>query len=219
MIRNLHLLDALNNFLAYLGFALMLLALLALFPPGGGLALATTGVTAGAVTTEAAVHAAALGTLGVVLMTAASGGDAGGRGENSGDRDQGPAQSDRGSIDETEKPFSPKERRIAETLQSEGKNVKALKESAVDGVKTPDALVDGVPTEFKTLQPGAAPNAVKNTLNTAKKQSRDAVVDARGSGLDEGGAREGMGKFLRNNPPGRMSSIRIIGDGFDIKWP
>ncbi|MER6141632.1 PrsW family intramembrane metalloprotease [Streptomyces sparsogenes] len=74
VIRNLHLLDALNNFLAYLGFALMLLALLALFPPGGGLALATTGVTAGAVTTEAAIHAAALGTLGVVLMTAASGG-------------------------------------------------------------------------------------------------------------------------------------------------
>lgn len=77
VIRNLHLLDALNNFLAYLGFALMLLALLALFPPGGGLALATTGVTAGVITTEAAVHAAALGTLGVVLMAAAADGSGG----------------------------------------------------------------------------------------------------------------------------------------------
>ncbi|MDW6059738.1 PrsW family intramembrane metalloprotease [Streptomyces sp. FXJ1.4098] len=75
VIGNLHLLEALNNFLAYLGFALMLLALLALLLPGGGLALATTGVTAGVITTEAAVHAAALGTLGVVLMAAANGGE------------------------------------------------------------------------------------------------------------------------------------------------
>ncbi|WP_411577353.1 hypothetical protein [Streptomyces sp. HUAS TT20] len=51
--------------------------------------------------------------------------------------------------------------------------------------------MDGVPTEFKTLDPSAAPNSVKNTLNTAKKQARDAVVDARASGLDEsGGARD-----------------------------
>jgi len=39
-------LEALDNFLPYLGFALILLALLALFPPGGGLALAGTGMTA-----------------------------------------------------------------------------------------------------------------------------------------------------------------------------
>jgi hypothetical protein len=73
--------------------------------------------------------------------------------------------------------------------------------------------------EFKTLDPGAAPNSVKNTLNTAKKQARDAVVDARGSGLAESGAREGLEKFLRNNPQGRMNSVRIMGDGYDILWP
>ncbi|MFI6930273.1 hypothetical protein [Streptomyces sp. NPDC050287] len=60
---------------------------------------------------------------------------------------------------------------------------------------------------------------MKNTLNTAKKQARDAVVDARGSGLAESGARDGLEKFLRNNPPGRMNSIRIIGDGYTITWP
>ncbi|MEU1802257.1 PrsW family intramembrane metalloprotease [Streptomyces sp. NPDC019937] len=218
LIHNLHLLDALNDFTTYLGFALLLLSLLALLPSGGGLGLALVGgarAGAFAITREAAVHAAVYGALGIVLMAAASSGGTGGEGEGS----QGPEGPGEGTIDETEKAFSPKERRIAETLQSEGRNVKALKESPVDGVKTPDALVDGVPTEFKTLQPGAAPNAVKNTLNTAKKQSRDAVVDARGSGLGEGGAREGMGKFLRNNPPDRMNSIRIIGDGFDLRWP
>ncbi len=74
LFRNFHLLEALNNFLAYLGFALILLALLALFPPGGGLAFAGAGVAAGTITVEAAIHATALGTLGIVLMTAAGGG-------------------------------------------------------------------------------------------------------------------------------------------------
>ncbi|WP_210585583.1 PrsW family glutamic-type intramembrane protease [Streptomyces sp. GESEQ-35] len=215
-----HLLEALDNFLTYLGFALLLLSLLALFPPGGGLALVGGGAV-GVVTLEAALNAAVLGTAGVVLMAVTPGGETGGaqqsRAGRSGEGEGGKRRD--GSIDESEKQFRPKERRIAETLQREGKDVKALKESEVPGQKTADAIVDGVPTEFKTLDSGAAPNSVKNTLNTAKKQARDAVVDARGSGLGEDGAREGLGKFLRNNPPGRMNSIRIIGDGYSIHWP
>ncbi|MGW7688543.1 hypothetical protein ACWGMA_06580 [Streptomyces asiaticus] len=76
VIRNLHLLDALNNFLAYLGFALLLLSLLALITPGGGLGLALAGgarVGAAVITREAAIHAAAYGALGIVLMAASGG--------------------------------------------------------------------------------------------------------------------------------------------------
>ncbi|MER7875581.1 PrsW family intramembrane metalloprotease [Streptomyces solisilvae] len=75
VIRNLHLLDALNNFLAHLGFALLLLSLLALIPPGGGLGLALAGARVGAtvITREAAIHAAAYGALGIVLMAASGG--------------------------------------------------------------------------------------------------------------------------------------------------
>jgi hypothetical protein len=47
----------------------------------------------------------------------------------------------------------PPERRIAELLVNEGKHVKAVKESGAR--RSPDALVDGKPTEFKTLEPGA----------------------------------------------------------------
>jgi hypothetical protein len=76
-IRTLHLLDALDTFLVYLGFALLLLSLLVLFPPGG-FALAGGGV-AGALTAEAALHAGVLGSAGLVLMglgaTNGSGGD------------------------------------------------------------------------------------------------------------------------------------------------
>ncbi|AGP58305.1 hypothetical protein M271_34465 [Streptomyces rapamycinicus NRRL 5491] len=78
LIRNLHLLEALDNFLAYLGFALLLMALLALLPSGGGLALATAGAEAGLVTVPAVIHAAAFGTLGIVLMSASAAGHGGG---------------------------------------------------------------------------------------------------------------------------------------------
>jgi hypothetical protein len=64
-----YLLAALDDFAVYLGFAMLLLALLVLFPPGG-LALAGGGVLAGTITTQAAVQAAALGVAGVALMGA-----------------------------------------------------------------------------------------------------------------------------------------------------
>lgn len=89
----------------------------------------------------------------------------------------------------------------------------------MDGVRTPDAEVDGTPTEFKSLDPGAVPNSVKNVLNKAKGQALDAIVDARVSGLSAEDARAGLIKFLRNNPPGRMASIRILGDGYEINYP
>lgn len=83
-VPTLHLIDALDNFLVYLGFALVLLSLLALFPPGGlafaGIGAAGAG-TAGAVTAQAAINAALLGTVGVVLMAA---GAQGGTGDSSG---------------------------------------------------------------------------------------------------------------------------------------
>ncbi|MGI5373768.1 RNase A-like domain-containing protein [Streptomyces sp. CA-251387] len=75
-IRTLHLLDALNTFLVYLGFALLLLSLLALFPPGG-LALAGGGAVS-ALTAEAALNSALLGTAGIVLMGLGSSNGSGG---------------------------------------------------------------------------------------------------------------------------------------------
>ncbi|MFI9823832.1 PrsW family intramembrane metalloprotease [Streptomyces sp. NPDC052013] len=72
-VRTLHLLDALNTFLVYLGFALLLLSLLALFPPGG-FALAGGGAVGAALTTEAALGAGVIGSAGVVLMAVGAGG-------------------------------------------------------------------------------------------------------------------------------------------------
>ncbi|MDT0319416.1 CdiA C-terminal domain-containing protein [Streptomyces millisiae] len=123
----------------------------------------------------------------------------------------------RPGVDEIDGTFTPRERTIAELLHAEGRYVWAVGET--NARQTPDALVDGRPTEFKTPDPGAVPNTIKNNLNAAKRQARNAVVDARSSGLSEAEAREGLNRFLRNNPPDRMDHIRIIGQDYEIVWP
>ncbi|THA74482.1 PrsW family intramembrane metalloprotease [Streptomyces sp. A0642] len=88
----LHLLEALDDFLVYLGFALLLISLLALFPPGG-LAFAGIGAVGGA-TASAAVDAALLGTAGVVLMAAgAQGASSSGAARSSGGKRRSVPQS------------------------------------------------------------------------------------------------------------------------------
>ncbi|TCC39159.1 hypothetical protein E0H75_39960 [Kribbella capetownensis] len=82
---NAHLLDSLDDALLVLGFTLTVLALFALFPPGG-LALATGGIVTTAITTEAAT---ALGLSGILLMTAG----ARGRTSTSGGSSGGPSGS------------------------------------------------------------------------------------------------------------------------------
>ncbi|MFB7560716.1 CdiA C-terminal domain-containing protein [Streptomyces brevispora] len=216
-----HLLEALDQTLFWVGLLLLLLSLAALIGPGTGLAgLALAGGGAlGGLTVQAAVNAALLGSAGIVLMGAsANGGFEGTEGERAGRGSEGKGSRE-GSIDETEKKFDPRERQVAELLKSEGRHVRAQVEATEDGVRRADAFVDGVETEFKSLDPGASSGTVKNQLNKAKGQARHAIIDARGSGLSEEAAREGVGKFFRNNPPGRMDGIRVVGDNFNLTYP
>ncbi|MFI6862356.1 hypothetical protein ACIBKZ_21105 [Streptomyces sp. NPDC050421] len=216
-----HLLEALDQTLFWVGLLLLLVSLAALIGPGmgfSGLALAGGGAMGG-LTVVAAVNTALLGSAGIVLMGAsANGGFGGTESERAGMGSEGKGSRE-GSIDETEKTFDPREREVAELLKSEGKHVRAQVESTEDGVRRADAFVDGVETEFKSLEPGASSSTVKNQLNKAKGQARHAIIDARGSGLSEEAAREGVGKFFRNNPPGRMDGIRVVGDNFNLTYP
>ncbi|MHC9293482.1 hypothetical protein ACRCUN_13500 [Mycobacterium sp. LTG2003] len=124
----------------------------------------------------------------------------------------------RGTIDESAKPFSPEERKVADLLADEGKEVRSVKEAETPGQRTPDAIVDGKPTEFKTLGEDASNSTVKNALNSAKGQADNAIIDGRGSGISQEEARRGLDRFLGVNPE-RMTSIRIVGDGWEIVWP
>jgi hypothetical protein len=53
----------------------------------------------------------------------------------------------------TAKALTEPEREIARMLQAEGRQVTAVAEGRL---RTPDVLVDGEPTEFKSLGPGRA---------------------------------------------------------------
>jgi hypothetical protein len=122
-----------------------------------------------------------------------------------------------GSIDESERAFSPSERRVAEMLQSEGKHVKASAEGKGPR-RSRDALVDGIPTEFKTPDLGANGSTIKNQINDSTRrggQARNMIIDARGSGLTEAEAMRGLAR-AKNITRGRIDSVRVIGDGFDI---
>jgi Contact-dependent growth inhibition CdiA C-terminal domain len=123
-----------------------------------------------------------------------------------------------GVIDERAKRFSSPERRIAEYLASGGPAVVAVPEGYGVYGRTPDARVDAVPVEFKSLDPGASDRTVKAALNSAKGQARHAVIDARGSDLSEDEAQRGMRRFFGTPHGNRIDAVLILGDHYSIDW-
>jgi Contact-dependent growth inhibition CdiA C-terminal domain len=123
-----------------------------------------------------------------------------------------------GVIDERAKKFSLAERRIAEYLASEGPAVVAISEGYGVHGRTPDAQVDAISVEFKSLDPGASDRTVKAALNSAKGQARHAVIDARGSGLTEDEAQRGIRRFFGTPHGNRMDAVLIIGNNYSIDW-
>jgi uncharacterized protein YukE len=185
----------------------------------GGVALDATGVGAVIGVPANVVSAGAIASGGALALHGALDyGRAASQLHMSSDSGGGGGGSAGGSIDQSAKTFNDRELKIAEDLKSEGKDVTAIPESKVPGVRTPDAEVDGVPTEFKSLDSGAGSNTVKNQLGSAQGQAPNAIIDARGSGLSESDAQLGLRRYLGANP-GKMTYIRIIGDGYSIEWP
>lgn len=123
-----------------------------------------------------------------------------------------------GVIDERAKTFSPAERRIAEYLAANGPAVVSVSEGFGARGRTPDARIDDVPVEFKSLDPGASDRTVKAALNSAKGQARHAVIDARGSGLAEGDAHRGVRRFGGTPHGNRLDAVLIVGDDYIIDW-
>jgi Contact-dependent growth inhibition CdiA C-terminal domain len=121
-------------------------------------------------------------------------------------------------VDERASRFQPQERRIANYLASEGHAVVAVHDGYGRQGRKPDAAVDGVLTEFKSLDPGASNKTVKAALGSAEGQARHAVVDGRGSGLDRAEAERGLRRFLGTAHGDSVAAIRVIGDDFDLNW-
>ncbi|MFJ5834921.1 RHS repeat-associated core domain-containing protein, partial [Streptomyces sp. NPDC093089] len=120
--------------------------------------------------------------------------------------------------------FTDKEFEVAWKLAKEGHNVVARGEGrarsrwAPGGVGSFDAWVDGIRTEFKDLSPqGKNPrNSIAKEIQSGWKQGADAVI-VRLRDHDEEMARSAITQ-VRNSTqkPVGLTSIRIIGDDYDI---
>lgn len=130
----------------------------------------------------------------------------------------------RGWLDETARRLSHEEHYVADTLATEGHGVRSLAESRRGGRRA-DLEVCGRSVEVKSWLPlperggrAPTPQSVFNKLVDAAGQAEVVVLYARGSGLTPGTARRGMALYASTAPPGRLSAVRVIGDGFDLGW-
>jgi len=123
-----------------------------------------------------------------------------------------------GIVDQRASRFRPRERQVADFLAREGRAVVAVHDGYGREGRRPDAEVDGVSTEFKSLDPGASSTTVKAAITSAKGQASHAVIDGRESGLTQREASHGIRRFLGTPHADRMDSVRIIGDNYDLQW-
>ncbi|MBI1929882.1 hypothetical protein HYR99_37225 [Candidatus Poribacteria bacterium] len=106
-----------------------------------------------------------------------------------------------------------------EVLGPEGKTINFQK-SLTEGIRTADALVDGVETELKrTRKIDADEKTVKNHLNKARGQARVIILDARGTKLTETSARRGVYRAMGADPERKIQKARVIGSDFDVTIP
>jgi hypothetical protein len=137
-----------------------------------------------------------------------------------------------GKIDQSKSksPFRPHELLIAQKLAAEGYDVTKLPEGDGKPPRPADALISGngvvnKKVEFKSMQPKPGQvsdsktirNQVSHSLDDGG-QARDMILDGRGTGLTEKEARLGIDRIV---PRGKLDSVRIMGDGFDLtaKFP
>jgi len=109
------------------------------------------------------------------------------------------------------------ERNIAEYLENNGRLVIANELQGIPGAgRQGDAFVDGIKTEFKTLNPAAVPNTIKNDVNSSvrgKGQARRIVFDARNTSMTKEEAEQGVFKAL-GIARGKVDYIEVIGKDY-----
>ncbi|MEU9589311.1 RNase A-like domain-containing protein [Streptomyces sp. NPDC048193] len=212
ILSTFHLLDALGSFLAYLGFALLLLSLLALFPPGG-LAFAGAG-TVGSAAAGTGVNAALLGTAGIVLMAVGANGGAGGT------TAAPPAESTQHAWPRSKRkgPVKPKHR--ADIKGDEGKNgahtIERHVEKTTRDMRNRLRADPKLDADSRFLSEADAQRFADETLlrNQKKIESwlhgRKAKLELERSFRETTGLRLTRSDFKHGSPPQEVRSVRVI---------
>ncbi len=129
-----------------------------------------------------------------------------------------------GVVDERARRLSHEEMAVADRLASEGHHVRSLPERRGRG-RVADLEACGVAVEVKswlslTERNGRAPSprSILNKLVQAGRQAPTVVLNGYGTGLTVGAARLGMALYSARPDAGLLSSVRVLGDGFDLAW-
>lgn len=128
------------------------------------------------------------------------------------------------SLDESARRLTHSEYAVAVQLAAEGHRVRSLPDRRGAG-RVPDLDVCGTGVEVKTWLPpedrsGRPPTArsVFNKLADARGQGATAVLWAKGSGLQALDAQRGVELFAASGRFGGITTVRVLGDGFDLAW-
>jgi hypothetical protein len=184
---------------------------------GGELAWATVSVPVGTVATALSGGPGAVYVLHMANSSLNnSGGGTGGGGPASGG---GPSGGGR-LIVPAGRTLSAEETAIANQLVAEGHTVEAVAESTV---RTPDFLVDGVRTELKSisnLTSSDLSGALSRRIREGAGQASHIIVDVRQqAGMTEEVAQRAVIRAYGADKLGRIQSVRLIGQGFDVTVP
>jgi hypothetical protein len=127
-------------------------------------------------------------------------------------------------LDERQRRLSHEEMAVAGLLAVEGHHVRSLPEGRGRG-RVPDLEACGVAVEVKSWLPlterggrAPGPRSVLNKLVQAGRQASTVVLNGHGSGLTVGAARVGMALYSARPDGGRLSAVRVLGDGFELAW-
>ena len=116
--------------------------------------------------------------------------------------------------------LSAEETAVANQLVAEGHTVEVLAESSV---RTADFLVDGVRTELKSISnitSGDPSGALGRRILDGAGQASNIIADVRQqAGMTEELARRAARRAYGADQGGRIQSIRLIGQGFDVTIP
>jgi len=123
-------------------------------------------------------------------------------------------------INTTGRTLSEAESAVADLLASEGRLVEVVAEGTA---RTSDFLVDGVPTELKTVSNITSRDmsgALSSRILDGAGQAGNIIIDARGQvGLTQAEAARAIRRAYGADKLSRLQEIRIIGNGFEITVP
>lgn len=129
-----------------------------------------------------------------------------------------------GSIDESARRLSHEEHAVARLLAAEGHEVRSVRESHTGG-RTADLEACGRPVEIKSYERAEfrgwrrpSPQSVHNKLVSGAGQADVVVIVGFGSGLTEATVRRGLARYNLDPRGTSLTTVRAVGDGFDIAW-